>query len=590
MPNRPNPGETNPPNGDNGPTNPPNGETGSASQPHEPEEVVLRESTTTVEVGSPAALAELHRVEPNGGGGGGGNGSGNAPATLVRLSRSSSLATPDVLLWLAIQQSTDALKFDNYAKWMDSILCSGDPVTTDEALAERITSEHRRLKQRRFLPFTDTDAYRLLKVATEAFVSVNCGVQPPNWSTWLNQNLGPLDQFQIGNDVTPNENESFYKAYLEAINGTSGPLVLPYLAIIRRKLSDVSLSPPGMSDVDPLICDVILREKLVNPCFIELIWCYWHEQGMLVQTMNAVSRRFQNIHGPADQDPLAMLELAPLRPLNNLLWGYLQDEQHRLSVVRRAYEYDHQYGLTLEGKAVPPLHGADTRSKFLESFHNLLHLCLVFYRLDDDTTVVSDAFPVLIALRDLHLLLVEGAHNQFGDLQTTARMEMLMQEWLLARPEFRDVLPTRTMVDYPEPWMDRVEAMKRLQSWGSTNVRHFSDLGRYGEQLLLSVRFGDWNRADRDRAKNWARIWRSAVQSYAYAYNIVTGVDLTADVAQEQGRRMIATQPSVLLRQQLESAKQSAVPALPSPDGAAQSRSVTKSAASFRERRALKTS
>ena len=29
---------------------------------------------------------------------------------------------------------------------------------------------------KRFLPFTDAEAYRLLKVATEAFVVVNCGV------------------------------------------------------------------------------------------------------------------------------------------------------------------------------------------------------------------------------------------------------------------------------------------------------------------------------------------------------------------------------------------------------------------------------
>ena len=50
-----------------------------------------------------------------------------------------------------------------------------------------------------------------------------------------------------------------------------------------------------------------------------------------------------------------MLEIGYLRPLNNLLWGYLQDEQHRLSLVRRAYEYDHHYGLALQGKAVPAL-------------------------------------------------------------------------------------------------------------------------------------------------------------------------------------------------------------------------------------------
>ncbi len=32
------------------------------------------------------------------------------------------------------------------------------------------------LKGKRHLPFTDADAYRLLKAATEAFVMVNCGV------------------------------------------------------------------------------------------------------------------------------------------------------------------------------------------------------------------------------------------------------------------------------------------------------------------------------------------------------------------------------------------------------------------------------
>ena len=44
-------------------------------------------------------------------------------------------------------------------------------------------------------------------------------------------------------------------------------------------------------------CDGILRSKLTNPCLIELIWSYWQEEGMLVQTLNAISRRFQNLRG-----------------------------------------------------------------------------------------------------------------------------------------------------------------------------------------------------------------------------------------------------------------------------------------------------
>ena len=153
---------------------------------------------------------------------------------------------------------------------------------------------------------------------------------------------------------------------------------------------------------------------------------------MLVQTMNAITWRFQNRRGPAERDPLALLEIDPLRPLNNFLWGYIQDEQHRLTVPRRAYEYDHHYGLTLLGKAVPQVRGADSRSRFLEAFHHLLFVCSVFLKEDDDTTVVADGFPVLNALKEVHLLLTQGAHNQYGDLPWTARQEMLMQQWMLA--------------------------------------------------------------------------------------------------------------------------------------------------------------
>ena len=80
---------------------------------------------------------------------------------------------------------------------------------------------------------------------------------------------------------------------------------------------------------------------------MELIWSYWHEEGMLVQTLNAILARFQNRrHRPTGRDPLARFDLDPLRPLNNLFWGWTQDEMHRLTVRRRAFEYDHEYGLT----------------------------------------------------------------------------------------------------------------------------------------------------------------------------------------------------------------------------------------------------
>jgi len=60
------------------------------------------------------------------------------------------------------------------------------------------------------------------------------------------------------------------------------------------------------------------------------------------------------------------------------------------TLARRSYEYDHEYGLRLIGKAVPQTRSSDGRSKFLEGFHNLLHLCAVFYEEDDDVITTAD--------------------------------------------------------------------------------------------------------------------------------------------------------------------------------------------------------
>ena len=67
-----------------------------------------------------------------------------------------------------------------------------------------------------------------------------------------------------------------------------------------------------------------------------------------------------------------------------------------------------------------------------------------------------------------------------------------MQQWILARPEMREFLPRRIMVDYPERWMDSVETMKTLQGWTDTSILHFRDMAIFGEKILLSIRFGEW--------------------------------------------------------------------------------------------------
>jgi hypothetical protein len=183
--------------------------------------------------------------------------------------------------------------------------------------------------------------------------------------------------------------------------------------------------------------------------------------------------------------------------------------------------------LVLSGKANRDLPPDASHSRFPETFRNLLNLCSLFFKSENNTTVVADGAPLLHALKEVNLSLAQGSHNQFGDLPWTARAEMMLQQWLLARPEVHAFLGSREIVPNAEAWMPQVDAMKSLQSWSEVPVTHFHDLAVYGEQIVLSVRYGDWINSHEDSARNWARYWRPELQGYVHSYRAVSGVDLT---------------------------------------------------------------
>jgi hypothetical protein len=380
-------------------------------------------------------------------------------------------------------------------------------------------------------------AYELLRTATEAFLLFRCCVRPcgEDGSWPLNYNANP----DLG-DYRKHASDEWRELFCKYL----GNQRLPY---IQRVIDTALPEYEDKGTLDQRFCaDVLLRSRVDNPCFLELIWNYWHEEGMLVQSINAVSRRFQNLRAPGERDPLAHMEIDPLRPLNNILWGYVEDERDRLSIKRRAYEYHHQYGLSLYGKAVTDLRPADTRSKFIEAFHNLLNKCADYYRAKQDTTVDPDGYPILHAIQELNLILAQGAHNQFGDLAWTARVEMLMQEWVMARPEMRDFLQSRAMVPYKEAWMPQVDTMKTMQGWTDVVVTHFRDLGVFGEQIMLTIRWYNWyDVTSEEEAKGWADLLRAQIQTYIHAYRAVTGVDLSTMDGVDY------TMPSVHLRKRL---------------------------------------
>lgn len=275
---------------------------------------------------------------------------------------------------------------------------------------------------------------------------------------------------------------------------------------------------------------------------VELIWNYWLEEGMLVQTLNVILARFQNRRLPG-RDPLVRFDVTPLMPLRNRLWGFAEDESHRLTVRRRAVEYEYEYGFSLIGKAVPRPHSVvERRNGFIATFHQVLFLAHRYFKELDDLTVQADAFPLYRALRDCHIVLSQGTQNQYGEMAVAARAEFLLMQTILAEPQMREFLGGRPMTPYDEPWMDRVDSMKTIQGWTDTSIMHFHDLATIGEQLVLTIRLGKW--ADGDvgakEAATWAQAFRYGIQKYAAAYRTATGVDLAEEPNSEKPSTLLA--------------------------------------------------
>ncbi len=468
----------------------------------------------------------------------------------VQLQPSGVVDTDSLTLWAAIVQHSNATSFNSFEAWVNRVLCDDGGVGRDSFDP---TTAHTRDELRSRLRDPSISSYDLLMRAAEVFLLTQAGVWrfSPDGGGPMQATLaiGPAGfggqalKGDVPRELLRLESRSMSH---EELNGRLGRYLGPdsgnnYLEMVLRAGFDdgnVTVSPFCASYLDPS-----------GPYLLELIWSYWIEQAMLVQGFNAILLRFQNVRR-GETEPLADLELTPLRPLSNFLWGWIRDEYRHLSVARRAYEYTHQYGLALTGRAVGQLRPADPRTTFLAAFHNLLRMCWAFYKEDADTTYIADAFPLLNALKDLSLILSEGAGNQFRDLPWQARQEMLVQQWLMSRPELKQFLGGRPMVAYPEPWMSRVDAMRRLEGWGDVSVLHFNDLARFGERILLSVRYGSWlGQSDQEVARTWARFWKPEVQGYLYAYQAVTGVDLSSDQPDPRTGDLRYVQPALLLEQ-----------------------------------------
>lgn len=426
--------------------------------------------------------------------------------TAVSLSRYTPPDTNDEPFWVNLKASQ--LKFKPMFEFVVNYgLCSVDANSPGSPMPRR-------------LPFVGVSQYSILKFSIEAFMA---------------------------SVVSPGSDPAL-SSYLIQQPNFANAKVLPYYDMILQNLQQYQFA--NTEDA----CDKRFFDKLQNFSALELIYDYWMDQGGLVQAMNLICLRFQNMRKIPELTAFYRLDTNPLLPLTDLLWGYIQDEQHTVSLHRRVHEYDHEYGLTLIGKAVPNVRPVDSRSSFLEAFHTLLHKCALYYVKSDDTTYIADGLPVLNALKEVNILLAEGNHNAYGNLTFTARHENTVQQFLMAQPEMDRFLGGRAMVPYAEPWQGPVDTIRGIMGWGNVSIRHFHNLATYGELILLSVRYGNWSVViDPNQAANWANAFRNEIMQYIHSYRAVTGVDLSADTVGLREEHFM--QPSVLIQRRMTNAR-----------------------------------
>jgi hypothetical protein len=415
----------------------------------------------------------------------------------VTMERTDARRTPDEALWSAIDETCRAIGFDQYLAHIGRIFELGP-------FQGEISSKLRELGAR------GVGAYRALREATELFVLMGCGPLASRISAYEDARLRELGELGLQMQQSREEIEDGLRQYLHKGE-------LPYIERV------VNAAYPWL-DLDGSGLDGLRRRVLRQPLFIEL----WHEMclehGMVMRTMDAVCARFQNIYNSGENDGLASYEISPLWPLGDLLWDWINHEPTRLNPKRRIHEYGHKYGRTVLGDGMT-VRAADVRTAFPDAFMNLLNLCEEFYKQDSQTTVIADAFPVLVALREVHQILAMGAGNASPQLTFAARVETLMMQLMLAQPELRAFLHVREMVPYDEGWMGQVDAMKDLQGWQDQSISHYRDLAVYGERILLSIRLGDWTVGDEDNSKHWARVHKNAIRRFAHAHRAISSVE-----------------------------------------------------------------
>ncbi len=284
---------------------------------------------------------------------------------------------------------------------------------------------------------------------------------------------------------------------------------------------------------------------------------------MLVQTANAIALRFQNIarNGTRSARRVRARRAAAAERLH--LGLHPGRAEPAVGPAPRSTSTTTSTAWTWSGRA-SRVRPADSRSKFLQAFHDLLRLTDQFYREASDTH--GDARSVPAPDR------AQGPpHDSRGGCAQSVPRSAVDR----AQRDARSAVAARAIRDARLPARPAGDAVPR--SLDGRRRRHEASAGldRHERPALqrsrassasascLSIRHVRWDAiTDPVAAQDWALSWRPEVQGYIHAYRMATGVTLSDDVVEvnRPGSPRYA-QPSVLLYSRLMDQRRS--PGLP---------------------------
>jgi hypothetical protein len=153
-------------------------------------------------------------------------------------------STSDQSLWTVIRSSTGALSFDNYKPFIDSILGGKKLEDVDKETGGTVGAD---LLRSRSLPFPGVETYKLLKIATEVFMTLNSGVDITDADSGLfdSVKLSEESARYSRDSIQKSELEQLWTEYLTPASKGESTTTLPYLALIRQKLGDVPIRSNG---------------------------------------------------------------------------------------------------------------------------------------------------------------------------------------------------------------------------------------------------------------------------------------------------------------------------------------------------------